>query len=37
LNPIACSTGLAEAVEHIQELFSPKPEPEVPFGSLVEA
>lgn len=39
--PDRLSTSLAEAVAHIQELVSPKPEPEVPSGnltgSLVEA
>ena len=35
--PERLSTSLAQAVEHIQELVSPKPEPAVLAGSLVEA
>jgi len=35
--PDRLSTSLAEAVAHIQELVSPKPEPAAVSGSLVEA
>ncbi len=35
--PDRLCTSLAEAVEHIQELVSPRPAPQVPSGSLMEA
>jgi hypothetical protein len=35
--PDRLCTSLAETLEHVQELISPRPEPEVPSGSLVQA